>query len=51
VILEFPDHLIIHSEQLEKVHPGKAADLSNCLSYLRTLLLPITTGNTKIQKE
>jgi hypothetical protein len=51
VILEFLDNLIIHSKQLEKVHPGKAADLSNCLSYLRTLLLPITTGNTKIQKE
>jgi hypothetical protein len=51
VILEFLDHLIIRSEQLEKAHPGKAADLSNCLSYLRTILLPITTGNTKIQKE
>jgi hypothetical protein len=51
VILEFLDHLIICSEQLKKVHPGKAADLSNCLSYLRTLLLPITTGNTEIQQE
>jgi hypothetical protein len=51
VILEFPDHLIIRSEQLEKAHPGKAADLSNCLTYLRTLLSPITTGNTEIQKE
>jgi hypothetical protein len=51
VILEFLDHLIICSEQLKKVHPGKAADLSNCLSYLRTLLLPITTGTTEIQKE
>jgi hypothetical protein len=51
VILEFLDHLIIRSEQLEKVHPGKAVDLFNCLSYLRTLLLPKTTGNTKIQKE
>jgi hypothetical protein len=51
VILEFLDHLIIHSELLEKVHPGKVADLSNCLSYLRTLLSPITTGNTEIQKE
>jgi hypothetical protein len=51
VILEFLDHLLIHSEQLEKVHPGKAVDLSNCLSYLRTLLLPIATRNTEIQKE
>jgi hypothetical protein len=51
VILEFPDHLIIRSEQLEKAHPGKAVDISNCLSYLRTLLLPMTTGNTEIQKE
>jgi hypothetical protein len=51
VILEFLDHLIICSEQLKKVHPGKAADLSNCLSYLGTLLLPITTGNTEIHKE
>jgi hypothetical protein len=51
VILEFPDHLIIHSEQLEKAHPGKVADLSNCLTYLRNLLSPITTGNTEIQKE
>jgi hypothetical protein len=53
VILEFLDHLIICSKQLEKAHPGKAkaADLSNCLSYLRTLLSPITTGKTKIQKE
>jgi hypothetical protein len=50
VILEFA-HLIIHSKQLEMVHPGKAADLSNCLSYLRTLLSPITTGNTEIQEE
>jgi hypothetical protein len=23
----------------------------NCLTYLRTLLLPVTTGNTEIQKE
>jgi hypothetical protein len=46
-----PGHLIIRSEQLEKAHPGKVVDLSNCLSYLRTLLLPITTGNTEIQKE
>jgi hypothetical protein len=51
VILEFPDHLIICSEQLEKAHPGKVADLSNCLTYLRNLLSPITTGNTEIQKE
>jgi hypothetical protein len=51
VILEFPDHLIICSKQLEKAHPGKVVDISNCLSYLRTLLSPITTGNTKIQKE
>jgi hypothetical protein len=51
VILKFLDHLIICSEQLKKVHLGKAADLSNCLSYLRTLLSPITTGNTEIQKE
>jgi hypothetical protein len=51
VILEFPDHLIIHSEGLKKVHPGKAVDLSNCLAYLWTLLLPITTGDTKIQQE
>jgi hypothetical protein len=51
VILEFPDHLIIRSKQLEKAHLGKAADLSNWLSYLRTLLLPITAGNTKIQQE
>jgi hypothetical protein len=50
-ILEFRDNLIIRSEQLEKAHPGKVADLSNCLSYLRTLLSPITTGNTEIQKE
>jgi hypothetical protein len=39
------------SEQLRKVHPGKEADLSNCLTYLRTLLSPITTGNTGIQQE
>jgi hypothetical protein len=51
VVVKFLDHLIICSKQLRKVHPGKAADLSNCLSYLRTLLSPITTGNTKIQKE
>jgi hypothetical protein len=51
VILKFPDHLIICSEQLEKAHPGKAADISNCLTYPRTLLSPITTGNTEIQKE
>jgi hypothetical protein len=51
VILKFPDHLVIRSKKLEKAHPGKAADLSNCLSYLRTLLPPITTGNTEIQKE
>jgi hypothetical protein len=51
VILEFLAHLIICSEQLKKLHPGKVADLSNCLSYLRTLLLPITTGNAEIQKE
>jgi hypothetical protein len=51
VILEFPDHLIIRSEQLKKAHHGKAADLFNCLTYLRTLLSPITTGNTEIQKE
>jgi hypothetical protein len=29
----------------------EAADLSNCLAYLRTLLSPITTGNTGIQQE
>jgi hypothetical protein len=40
----------ISTKQLKKVHPGKAADLSNCLTYLWTLLLPITTGNTKIQQ-
>jgi hypothetical protein len=52
VILKFPDHLIISSEELEKAHcPGRAADISNCLSYLRTLLSPITTGITEIQKE
>jgi hypothetical protein len=51
VVVEFLDHLIICSEQLKKVYPGKAADLSNCLSYLRTLLSPITTGNTEIQQE
>jgi hypothetical protein len=39
------------NSQLKKVHPGKVADLSNCLTYLRTLLLTITTGNTKIQQE
>jgi hypothetical protein len=49
--MEFLGHLIICSEQLKKVHPGKAADLSNCLSYLRTLLSLITTGNTEIQQE
>jgi hypothetical protein len=37
--------------QLKKVHPGKTADLSNCLTYLWTLLLPTTTGDTKIQHE
>jgi hypothetical protein len=51
VILEFLDQLIIRSEWLKMVHPGKAADLSNSLTYLRTLLLPITTGNTGIQQE
>jgi hypothetical protein len=51
VVVKFLDHLIICSEQLRKVHPGKVADLSNYLSYLRTLLSPTTTGNTKIQKE
>jgi hypothetical protein len=51
VILKFPDNLIISSERLKKIHPGKAADLSNCLAYLWTLLLPITTGNTEIQQE
>jgi hypothetical protein len=51
VILEFPDHLTIHSKQLEKAHPGKVVDLSNCLTYLRTLLSPITTDNKEIQKE
>jgi hypothetical protein len=51
VILEFLDQLIIRSERLKMVHPGKAADLSNCLTYLRTLLSPITTGNTGIQQE
>jgi hypothetical protein len=51
VILEFLDHLIIRSERLKKVHPGKAADPYNCLTYLRTLLSPITTGNTGIQQE
>jgi hypothetical protein len=51
VVVEFLYHLIICSKQLKKVHLGKAADLSNWLSYLRTLLLPITAGNTKIQQE
>jgi hypothetical protein len=50
VVVEFLYHLIICSEQLKKVHPGKV-DLSNCLSYLWTLLSPITTGNTEIQQE
>jgi hypothetical protein len=50
VVVEIPYHLIICAEQLKKVHPGKAADLSNCLTYLRTLLSPITTGDTKIQQ-
>jgi hypothetical protein len=47
VVIEF----LYHSEQVEKAHPGKAVDLSNCLTYLRTLLSPIATGNTEIQKE
>jgi hypothetical protein len=47
VVVEF----LYCSEQLKKVHPGKVADLSNCLTYLRTLLSTITTGNTKIQQE
>jgi hypothetical protein len=51
VVVEFPYHLIIFTKQLKKVHPWKAADLSNCLTYLRTLLSPITTGNAKIQQE
>jgi hypothetical protein len=42
--------LIISTKQLKKVHPGKAADLSNCLTYLLILLLPITTRDTKIQQ-
>jgi hypothetical protein len=50
VVVEIPYHLIISIEQLLKVHPGRAADLFNCLTYPRTLLLPITTGNTEIQK-
>jgi hypothetical protein len=50
VVVEIPYHLIICTKQLKKVHPGKAVDLSNCLTYLRTLLLPITTGDTKIQQ-
>jgi hypothetical protein len=40
-----PDH------PFRTVRAGKAADLSNCLTYLRNLLSPITTGNTEIQKE
>jgi hypothetical protein len=51
VVVEIPYHLIISIEQLLKVHPGKVAGLSNCLAYLWTLLLPITTGNTEIQQE
>jgi hypothetical protein len=47
VVIEF----LYCSEQLKKVHPGKAVDLFNCLTYLRTLLSPITTGNTEIQQE
>jgi hypothetical protein len=50
VVVEIPYYLIISTEQLKKVHPGKAADLSNCLTYIRTLLSPITTGDTKIQQ-
>jgi hypothetical protein len=51
VVVEIPYHLITSIEQLKKVHPGKTADLSNCLTYLWTLLLPITTGDTEIQQE
>jgi hypothetical protein len=51
VVVKIPYHLIISIEQLKKVHPGKAADLSGCLTYLRTLLSLITTGNTEIHKE
>jgi hypothetical protein len=43
--------MITRIEQIEKVHPGKVAGLSNCLAYLWTLLLPITTGDTEIQQE
>jgi hypothetical protein len=50
VVVEIPYHLIICTKQLKKIHPGKAADLSNCLIYLWTLLSPITTGNTEIQQ-
>jgi hypothetical protein len=45
-----PQDLIISTKQLKKVHPGKVAGLSNCLTYLWTLLLLITTGNTEIQQ-
>jgi hypothetical protein len=51
VVVEIPYHLIISIEQLKKVHPGRVADLFNCLTYPWTLLSPITTGNTEIQKE
>jgi hypothetical protein len=51
VVVKIPYHLIICTEQLKKVHPGKAAGLSSCLTYLRTLLLPITTGKNEIQQE
>jgi hypothetical protein len=43
-----PDHLF---RTVREGHPGKAADISNCLTYPRTPLSPITTGNTEIQKE
>jgi hypothetical protein len=48
--LESGDQVPLLLQTVEEGYPGKAADLSNCLTYLWTLLSPITTGDTKIQQ-